>query len=24
MQVPLETRDEGEWWAGMVEVFHHD
>ncbi len=24
MQVPLETRGEGEWWARMVEVFHHD
>ena len=24
MQVPLETRKEGEWWASMEEVFHHD
>ncbi len=24
MQVPLETRAEGEWWAGMEEVFHVD
>ena len=24
MQVPLETRAEGEWWASMEEVFHHD
>lgn len=23
-QVPLETRQEGEWWANMEEVFHHD
>ena len=23
MQVPLTTRAEGEWWARMVEVFHH-
>ncbi len=23
-QVPLETRAEGEWWAGMEEVFHHN
>ncbi|WP_435170292.1 L-rhamnose mutarotase [Falsirhodobacter sp. 1013] len=22
MQVPLDTRDEGEWWARMEEVFH--
>jgi len=22
MQVPLETRAEGEWWAPMEEVFH--
>lgn len=21
---PLSTRDEGEWWAGMEEIFHHD
>lgn len=24
MQVPLDTRKEGEWWAMMEEVFHHD
>ncbi len=24
MQEPLQTRGEGEWWAQMVEVFHHD
>jgi len=24
MQVPLETKAEGEWWASMEEVFHHD
>lgn len=24
MQEPLETRKEGEWWAGMEEVFHMD
>jgi L-rhamnose mutarotase len=24
MQEPLETRSDGEWWATMVEVFHHD
>ncbi len=24
MQVPYETRKEGEWWAMMEEVFHHD
>ena len=24
MQVPLETRKDGEWWAMMEEVFHHD
>ena len=23
-QKPLETRKEGEWWADMREVFHHD
>ncbi|HZD52292.1 MAG TPA: L-rhamnose mutarotase [Woeseiaceae bacterium] len=23
-QLPLETRKEGEWWAVMEEVFHHD
>ncbi|MGJ7038376.1 L-rhamnose mutarotase [Shinella sp. BE166] len=22
-QTPLETRNEGEWWAGMEEVFFH-
>jgi len=24
MQQPIETRAEGEWWAGMEEVFHTD
>lgn len=24
MQVPLESRAEGEWWASMEEVFHLD
>ena len=24
MQSPVETRQEGEWWANMEEVFHHD
>ncbi len=24
MQSPLGTRKEGEWWAMMEEVFHHD
>lgn len=24
MQAPLNTRAEGEWWAMMEEVFHHD
>lgn len=24
LQRPLETRAEGEWWANMEEVFHHD
>lgn len=24
MQKPLESRKEGEWWAAMEEVFHHD
>jgi len=24
MQDPLPTRKEGEWWAGMEEVFHLD
>ena len=23
-QAPLATRAEGEWWADMEEVFHHD
>ncbi|MCY0147141.1 MULTISPECIES: L-rhamnose mutarotase [Hoeflea] len=23
-QVPLESRAEGEWWAMMEDVFHHD
>lgn len=23
-QQPLETRKDGEWWAMMPEVFHHD
>ena len=23
-QEPLETRKDGEWWAMMEEVFHHD
>jgi L-rhamnose mutarotase len=23
-QQPLATRKEGEWWAMMDEVFHHD
>jgi L-rhamnose mutarotase len=23
-QVPLESKEEGEWWANMEEVFHHD
>lgn len=23
-QTPLDTRKEGEWWADMREVFHHD
>ena len=23
-QVPLDTRKEGEWWAMVEEVFHHD
>ncbi|NUQ62371.1 MAG: L-rhamnose mutarotase [Pirellulales bacterium] len=23
-QKPLESRGEGEWWAGMEEVFHED
>lgn len=24
MQIPFPTRKEGEWWAAMEEVFHHD
>jgi L-rhamnose mutarotase len=24
LQLPLATRKGGEWWAGMVEVFHLD
>jgi L-rhamnose mutarotase len=24
MQEPLETRQEGEWWANMEEYFHMD
>ncbi|MBM3265431.1 MAG: L-rhamnose mutarotase [candidate division Zixibacteria bacterium] len=24
MQVPLATRQEGEWWANMEEVFHQE
>ena len=24
LQRPLDTRKEGEWWADMTEVFHHD
>jgi L-rhamnose mutarotase len=24
MQLPLGTRAEGEWWAQMEEVFHHE
>ncbi|MEP1015318.1 MAG: L-rhamnose mutarotase [Paracoccaceae bacterium] len=24
MQQPLEPRGDGEWWAKMEEVFHHD
>lgn len=24
MQIPLETRGDGEWWAEMEEVFHTD
>jgi L-rhamnose mutarotase len=24
MQLPLDTRSEGEWWADMEEVFHVD
>lgn len=24
LQRPLDTRQDGEWWAEMTEVFHHD
>ena len=24
LQTPLDTRADGEWWAMMEEVFHHD
>ncbi|MFN4128439.1 MAG: L-rhamnose mutarotase [Paracoccaceae bacterium] len=24
LQRPLDTRAEGEWWADMTEIFHHD
>ena len=24
MQAPLEARADGEWWAKMEEVFHHE
>ena len=24
LQRPLDSRAEGEWWAEMLEVFHHD
>lgn len=24
LQRPLDTRKEGEWWADMEEIFHHD
>jgi len=24
MQRPIETRNEGEWWADMEEVYHLD
>ncbi|MEN9408197.1 MAG: hypothetical protein RL216_171 [Pseudomonadota bacterium] len=24
LQRPLETRKDGEWWAGMTEIFHVD
>lgn len=24
MQEPLDTREEGEWWAEMEEIFHQD
>jgi L-rhamnose mutarotase len=23
-QEPLESRQQGEWWADMEELFHHD
>jgi len=23
-EVPFKSREEGEWWANMEEVFHHD
>ena len=24
LQRPLDTRNNGEWWAEMTEIFHHD
>lgn len=24
LQDPLDSRDDGEWWAGMTEIFHAD
>jgi L-rhamnose mutarotase len=24
LQRPLDTRKDGEWWADMEEIFHHD
>ncbi len=24
LQRPLDTRKDGEWWANMTEIFHHD
>ncbi|MDT1060997.1 L-rhamnose mutarotase [Paracoccus sp. CPCC 101403] len=24
LQQPLDTRKDGEWWAEMTEIFHHD
>ena len=24
LQRPLDTRKQGEWWADMTEIFHHD
>ncbi|MDB5657536.1 MAG: hypothetical protein JWS10_151 [Cypionkella sp.] len=24
LQRPLDTRKDGEWWADMTEIFHHD